>query len=91
MDRDETLVAQALATSLAPLFCGRELALLGREECLWCRKETAGTYIGIETGKKCADHKDVGVGVQRHGGGLVEGLLASCGKMSLCLVLSLGS
>ena len=58
MDLDETLVAQALATSSI------RLSVRGNCDKKGFELRTCSIVVGIEHGKKGADHKNVGVLVQ---------------------------
>lgn len=59
MDLDETLVAQELATSSI------RLSVHGNCDKKWSELRTCSIIVGIEHGKQSANHKNVGVLVQR--------------------------
>ena len=58
MDLDETLVAQALATSSI------RLSVRGNCDKKGVEQRTCSIVVGIEHGKKSADYKNIGVLVQ---------------------------
>lgn len=61
MDRDETLVAQAFATS--------SIEVIGRGNAEQARSLLTGTVVvSIKQGKESANCKDVGILIERHAG-----------------------
>lgn len=66
-DRDETLVAQALATS------SEKSQHIGRERKKREKKHTGAIVVGLEQGKNAANGKHVCVFLKNHGVGLGVG------------------